>query len=73
VTPHQRRARGIAASALLNDATLQMAWAELEDELRTQWEAAWLPRKRDRIWTELRHLRAMRQKLANYASHAPRD
>jgi hypothetical protein len=73
MTPHQRRARGIAASALLNDATLQAAWRELEDDLRAQWEAAWLPRKRDRIWTELRHLKAMRQRLASYAGHAPRD
>lgn len=73
MTPQERRARGIAANALLNDATLQAAWQELENDLRAQWEACWLPRKRDRIWTELRHLKAMRQRLANYASHAPRD
>ena len=73
MTPEQRRARGIAAEALLNDETLQAAWAELENDLRSQWEACWLPRKRDRIWNELRHVRALRKKLASYAGHAPRD
>lgn len=69
----QRRARGIAAQALLNDATIQAGWQEIEADLRSQWEACWLPRKRDRIWNELRHVKALRAKLASYASHAPRD
>lgn len=73
MTPLQRRARGIAAQAILNDETIQAAWIELEDDLRSQWEACWLPRKRDRIWNELRHIRALRQKLASYSGHAPRD
>jgi hypothetical protein len=72
VTPEQRRARGIAAEALLNDDTLKAAWAELENDLRAQWESCWLPRKRDRIWSQLHHVRALRAKLASYASHAPR-
>lgn len=70
MTPEQRNARAYAARALLDDATLKGAWNELENELREQWEAAWLPRKRDRIWTELRHLKAMRQRLAGYAAQA---
>ena len=69
----QRKARGIAAQALLNDATIQAGWAEIEADLRGQWEACWLPRKRDRIWNELKHLKALRQRLASFASHAPRD
>ena len=73
MTPEARRARGIAADALLRDETIQEAWAELENELRAQWEACWLPRKRDRLWSELRHVRALRKKLASYAGHAPRD
>jgi hypothetical protein len=73
VTEAQRKARGIAAAALLNDQTIQEAWVELENELRAQWEACWLPRKRDRLWNELRHVRALRKKLASYAGHAPRD
>lgn len=56
---------------MLDDPTLQAGWTEIEAELRGQWEACWLPRKRDRIWTELRHLRALRQKLAGYAAQAP--
>lgn len=71
--PEHRRARGIAAQAILNDATIQAAWSDIEDDLRKQWEACWLPRKRDRIWNELRHLKALRAKLASYTSHAPRD
>jgi hypothetical protein len=70
MTPEQRRARAYAAQALIADPTLQMGWAELEDDLRAQWEAAWLPRKRDRIWSQLRHIRALRQKLASFAAQA---
>jgi hypothetical protein len=73
VTEHDRRARGIAANALLNDETLQAAWAELENDLRAQWEGSILPRTRNRIWSQLRHLKALRQKLGTYAGHAPRD
>lgn len=73
MTPEARRARGIAAKYLMDDPTLQAGWAELEDDLRAKWEAAWLPRTRDRIWSQLRHLKALRQTLASYAGQAPRD
>ena len=73
MSPEARRARGIAAEGLLKDETLQQGWTEIEADLRAQWEACWLPRKRDRIWNELRHLRALRKRLATYAGHAPRD
>jgi len=55
---------------MLDDPILSEGWAELENELRAQWEACWLPRKRDRLWSELRHLKALRHKLATYAGHA---
>jgi hypothetical protein len=70
VTPETRRARAYAARAMLDDPILSEGWAELENELRAQWEACWLPRKRDRLWNELRHLKALRHKLATYAGHA---
>lgn len=70
MTPEERRARAYAAQALIDDPTLRQGWEALENELREQWESCWLPRKRDRLWTELRHLKALRQKLAAYASHA---
>lgn len=73
MTPEQRKARAIAARALMDDATLQQGWAEIEADIRAQWEACWLPRKRDRLWTELRHLKALRQRLASFAGHFPRD
>jgi hypothetical protein len=70
VTPETRRARAYAARAIMDDVTLQEGWAEIESDLRAQWEACWLPRKRDRLWNELKHLRALRHKLATYAGHA---
>ena len=70
MTPEQRRARAYAAQALMSDETLQAGWTELENDLRAQWEACWLPRKRDRIWTQIRHLKALRQKLASFAGMA---
>lgn len=70
MSPEARRARAYAAKALMEDETLQQGWEQLENELRAQWEACWLPRKRDRIWTELRHIRALRQKLASFAAQA---
>lgn len=73
MTPFDRRARAIAANALLSDETIKLGWAEIEADLRSQWEACWLPRKRDRIWNELRHMKSLRQRLASYTSHAPRD
>ena len=73
MTPEQRRARGYAARALIEDATLQEGWGLLEDELRAEWEKCLLPRKRDRIWTQLRHLKGLRQKLASFAGHVPAE
>ena len=70
MTPEQRRARAYAARVLIEDETLQQGWADIENELRAQWEACWLPRKRDRLWTELRTLKALRHKLAQFAGHA---
>lgn len=63
----------MAAKAIINDPTLQGAWAELEDGLRSQWEGCILPRKRDRIWNELRHIKGLRHKLEVFAADAPRD
>ena len=73
MTPEQRRARGIAAQLLIEDDTVKDAFDQIEADLRKQWEACWLPRKRDRLWTELRTIRALRKNLASFAGHAPRD
>lgn len=70
MTPETRRARAYAAKALMDDQTLQDGWADIENEIRAQWEGCIFPRKRDRLWTELRHLKALRQKLASFAGHA---
>lgn len=55
----------------MDDPTLQQGWAEIEADLRAQWETSLWPRKRDRIWAELKHVRALRGKLASYAAQAP--
>lgn len=70
MTPEERRARAYAAQAILRDETMNSALDEIEADIRSQWEACWLPRKRDRLWTELRTVRKMRQKLGSYAGQA---
>lgn len=73
LTPEARRARAYAAKALLHDDTMIEGWTEIENELRAEWEKSILPRRRDRIWSQLRHLKALRHRLATYAGHVPRD
>lgn len=70
MTPEQVRARAYAAKALLDDPTIRQGWDALEADLRHEWERCWLPRKRDRIWTELKHLRGLRAKLQHFAGMA---
>jgi hypothetical protein len=70
VTPEQRRARAYAAQAMIADETLQAGWAELEAELREKWERCPFPRIRDRYYHELKHVRALRGKLASFAGQA---
>jgi len=70
VTPEQIRIRSYAAKALLDDATIADGWKALEDDLRGEWERCLFSRKRDRIWTELKHLRNLRSKLATFAGQS---
>ena len=70
MTPEQRRARAYAAKSMMDDPILQEGWTLIENELRSEWEACWLPRKRDRIWAQLRHIKALRQRLASFAGMA---
>ena len=75
MTPEARRARGIAAQALLEDETIKAGWQDIENELHREWEncGRFQKRKRETLLNELRHLRALRYRLASYAGHAPRD
>ena len=70
MTPEQRRARAYAAQAITREPIYAEAWDLIEQEMREEWERCLLPRKRDRIWTELRHIRRLRQKLAGFAGQA---
>lgn len=70
MSPEQRRARAYAAQAMLNDPTHREAWDLIENELRESWEACSWPRKRNRIWAELRAVRQLRHKIASFAAQA---
>lgn len=72
MTPEQRRARGIAAKTLLNDETIQAAFAEVEAEIVGEWRRTpWFWRQRMK-WNELRGLERLRARLASYAHQAPK-
>lgn len=72
MTPEQRRARGYAAKALIDDQTLQAGWELIERDLLDQWQNTHLlnSRKREALWRELKSLKALRTKLASFAGHA---
>jgi len=76
VTPEQRKARGYAAKALIDDPTLQDAWSDIEAELIAEWAKPqpWgddrAVARREGLYVELQMLRRLRQKLASFAGHA---
>ena len=70
MTPEARRARAYAAQAMIADETLQAGWNEIEGELRDKWEWCPFPRIRDRYYHELKHIRALRGRLASVAGQA---
>lgn len=70
MTPELVRARAYAAKALVDDATIAAGWKAIEDDLHNEWERCWFPYKRNRIWTELRVLRKLRDKLNAFAGQA---
>ena len=70
MSAEQNRARAYAARALMDDPTLQDGWNEIENDMRREWEGSLFSRRRDRIWSQLRHLRLLRQKLASFAGMA---
>lgn len=71
MSPEDRRARGYAAKALVDDPTLIQGWQLIEDEIREQWENTHLlsRRKREALWRELKAVKALRSKLASFAAH----
>lgn len=72
MSPEQRRARAYAAKALIDDPTLKQGWDNIESSIRQEWEGTNLlqRRKRERLWMQLRAIRALRQELASFAGHA---
>jgi len=72
VNAQERAARGIRAKALMNDETVQAAFAEIEAEIIAEWRRTpWFWRQRMK-WAELRGLERVRATLASYARHAPK-
>ena len=55
---------------MIADETLQAGWNEIENELRDKWERCPWPRIRDRYYHELKHIRALRGRLASFAGQA---
>lgn len=76
VTAEQRRARGYAAKALIDDPTLQEGWRLIEAELIEEWAkpASWSDERakavREGLYVELQMLRKLRQRLASFAGQA---
>lgn len=76
MTPEQRRARGYAAKALMDDPTLQEGWALIEAELTAEllkpapWSDERAKAVREALWIEIQLLRRLRSKLANFAGQA---
>lgn len=73
MTPEERRARGIRAKLLIESADFRAAMDELEAETIAGWRKSFWTFTRERRWHELHSLERIRNKLANYAGHAPRD
>lgn len=73
MTPEQRRARGIAAKALLDDETIRAAFEDIDAEIVAEWRRTVWPWRQRMKWNELRGLERLRQRLASYAGQAPRD
>lgn len=73
MSPAERRARGFAAKALLNDPTIIGAIDEIENDIRSEWERTtgwWQTRKRERLAVELRWMKSIRQRLASFAGQS---
>ncbi len=72
MTPEQRRARGYAAQALIDDPTLQEAWKAIEDDLITEWKKPTgfnderAQAAREGVWREIQTLGKLRQRLASF-------
>lgn len=73
MTPEARRARGIAAQMIVEDATIKAAFEELEAEIIGEWRRSVWPFRQRMKWHELRGLERLRGRLASYAAQAPRD
>lgn len=76
MTPEERRARGYAAQALLDDPTLKAGWEAIEADLIAEMlkPAPWNDERaklvRERAWVEIQMLRNLRQRLASFAGMA---
>ncbi|MBK9005353.1 MAG: hypothetical protein IPM41_16320 [Sphingomonadales bacterium] len=68
-----RRARGVRARLALEDSVLGEVFKEVETDIHNAWASAMTERTRERLHAELRALAKVRSKLAEMASHAPRD
>lgn len=73
MTPEARRARGIAAKMLIEDEIIRNAFDDMEADIIGEWRRSVWPWRQRMKWNELRAVERLRQRLASYAAHAPRD
>lgn len=59
----------------MDDDTIKAAWEQIENDLVREWEGTgrFAHKERERLWVELRTIKALRKNLASFAGHAPRD
>jgi hypothetical protein len=64
MTAEQDEIRGRAAERLLNDPLMIEAFESIERSIMEEWKACRWPRRRDRLWTELKLLSRVKGHLA---------
>lgn len=72
MTPEERAARGIRARLFLEQAEVQQAFADIEQDITDEWKSAFSWWGQIKKWHELRGLTRLRDRLNNYAARAPR-
>ena len=72
MSPEERRAQGIAAKAILDDATIKAVFDGIESAIHDEWANAWTQRGRERLHAELRAFARVRARLVSMAGQAPR-
>ena len=69
MTPEERARRAVAVKALLDDPTIQAAFADIEADLTDEWKRAQTPEERENIWRAMNIMGRLKVWMASAASH----